>query len=120
MIDNDHKDRCSLKLRSRRRQGISSCSTDTPDNSKSNGAQKLNSTLVMINLLGAVALLLFGLALVKDGAIRALGAKLRTGLASGTKGSLRAFESGFVATVALQSSTATALKNNLPSDTWSG
>lgn len=63
----------------------------------------------MINLLGAVALLLFGLALVKDGATRALGAKLRTGLASGTKGSLRSFVSGFVATVALQSSTATAL-----------
>ncbi|QJX10045.1 Na/Pi cotransporter family protein [Rhizobium brockwellii] len=69
----------------------------------------MNSTVVMINLLGAVALLLFGLALVKDGAIRALGAKLRTGLASGTKGSLRSFVSGFVATVALQSSTATAL-----------
>ncbi|PYE31909.1 phosphate:Na+ symporter [Rhizobium sp. PP-WC-1G-195] len=69
----------------------------------------MNSTVVMINLLGAVALLLFGLALVKDGATRALGAKLRTGLASGTKGSLRSFVSGFVATVALQSSTATAL-----------
>ncbi|MBD8689625.1 MULTISPECIES: Na/Pi cotransporter family protein [unclassified Rhizobium] len=69
----------------------------------------MNSTVVMINLLGAVALLLFGLALVKDGATRALGAKLRTGLASGTKGSLRSFASGFVATVALQSSTATAL-----------
>jgi phosphate:Na+ symporter len=63
----------------------------------------------MLNLLGAVALLLFGLALVKDGATRALGAKLRTGLASGTKGSLRSFVSGFVATIALQSSTATAL-----------
>ncbi len=69
----------------------------------------MNSTVVMINLLGAVALLLFGLALVKDGATRALGAKLRTGLASGTKGSLRSFVSGFVATVALQSSTAAAL-----------
>lgn len=69
----------------------------------------MNSTVVMINLLGAVALLLFGLALVKDGATRALGAKLRTGLATGTKGRLRSFVSGFVATVALQSSTATAL-----------
>lgn len=63
----------------------------------------------MINLCGAVALLLFGLAQVKDGVSRAFGAKLRTGLASGTRGSLRSFVSGFVATVALQSSTATAL-----------
>nr|WP_305037923.1 Na/Pi cotransporter family protein [Neorhizobium galegae] len=63
----------------------------------------------MINLFGAVALLLFGLAQVKDGVSRAFGAKLRTGLASGTRGSVRSFLSGFVATVALQSSTATAL-----------
>ncbi|WP_180216472.1 Na/Pi cotransporter family protein [Agrobacterium fabrum] len=63
----------------------------------------------MINLFGAVALLLFGLAQVKDGVSRAFGAKLRTGLASGTRGSVRSFVSGFVATVALQSSTATAL-----------
>jgi phosphate:Na+ symporter len=69
----------------------------------------MDSTVVMINLFGAVALLLFGLAQVKDGVTRAFGAKLRTGLASGTKGGLRSFVSGFVATVALQSSTATAL-----------
>ncbi|MCW8060677.1 Na/Pi cotransporter family protein [Agrobacterium tumefaciens] len=67
------------------------------------------STLVMINLFGAVALLLFGLSLVKDGATRALGARLRTGLATGTRTSLRSLLSGFLATVALQSSTATAL-----------
>ncbi|MBB3607230.1 Na/Pi cotransporter family protein [Rhizobium sp. BK602] len=69
----------------------------------------MESTVVMINLFGAVALLLFGLAQVKDGVSRAFGARLRTGLASGTRGSLRSFVSGFVATVALQSSTATAL-----------
>ncbi|NTA51484.1 Na/Pi cotransporter family protein [Agrobacterium tumefaciens] len=69
----------------------------------------MESTIVLINLCGAVALLLFGLAQVKDGASRALGARLRTGLASGTKSSARSFLSGFVATVALQSSTATAL-----------
>lgn len=44
----------------------------------------MESTIVLINLCGAVALLLFGLAQVKDGASRALGARLRTGLASGT------------------------------------
>lgn len=69
----------------------------------------MSSTIVMINLFGAVALLLFGLAQVKDGVSRAFGARLRTGLATGTRSSVRSFLSGFVATVALQSSTATAL-----------
>lgn len=69
----------------------------------------MQSTIVMINLFGAIALLLFGLSLVKDGVSRAFGARLRTGLATGTKRGWRAFLSGFVATVALQSSTATAL-----------
>ncbi|MEZ2132887.1 MULTISPECIES: hypothetical protein [unclassified Sinorhizobium] len=46
--------------------------------------QMLESTIVMINLFGAVALLLFGLAQVKDGMSRAFGAKLRAGLATGT------------------------------------
>ena len=69
----------------------------------------MESTIVMINLFGAVALLLFGLAQVRDGATRALGARLRIGLSSGTKGSFRSFTSGFMATIVLQSSTATAL-----------
>ncbi|MCJ8519371.1 phosphate:Na+ symporter [Pseudorhizobium tarimense] len=69
----------------------------------------MQSTIVIINLFGAVALLLFGLAQVKDGVTRAFGPRLRTGLATGTQSGLRSFASGFVATVALQSSTATAL-----------
>ena len=69
----------------------------------------MESLIVMINLFGAVALLLFGLAQVRDGATRALGARLRSGLASSTRGSVRSFASGFAATLALQSSTATAL-----------
>ncbi|MFJ6326969.1 MULTISPECIES: Na/Pi cotransporter family protein [unclassified Rhizobium] len=67
------------------------------------------STIVMINLFGAIALLLFGLAQVKEGTSRAFGARLRTGLATGTRNGSRSFASGFVATIALQSSTATAL-----------
>lgn len=74
-----------------------------------NTHEKMESTIVMINLFGAVALLLFGLAQVKDGVTRAFGARLRTGLATGTRSGGRSFLSGFVATVALQSSTATAL-----------
>lgn len=69
----------------------------------------MGSTAIMINLFGAVALLLFGLAQVKDGVSRAFGAKLRIGLASGTRTGFRSFLSGFLATIALQSSTATAL-----------
>ncbi|WP_026623206.1 phosphate:Na+ symporter [Ensifer sp. WSM1721] len=69
----------------------------------------MQSTIVMVNLFGAVALLLFGLSLVKDGVTRAFGSRLRAGLARGTSGSLRAFATGLIATLALQSSTATAL-----------
>ena len=69
----------------------------------------MESIIVMVNLFGSVALLLFGLSQVKEGATRAFGIRLRTGLAQGTKGPVRSFLAGFVATVALQSSTATAL-----------
>jgi phosphate:Na+ symporter len=69
----------------------------------------MESVLVMINLFGAVALLLFGLAQVKDGVSRAFGARLRSGLATGTSNGFRAILTGFVATIGLQSSTATAL-----------
>lgn len=69
----------------------------------------MQSTIVMVNLFGAVALLLFGLSLVKDGVTRAFGARLRAGLAQGTNGPVRSFATGLVATLALQSSTATAL-----------
>ena len=69
----------------------------------------MESAIISINLFGAVALLLFGLSQVKDGMTRAFGAKLRIGLARGTRNGLRSLLAGFVATVALQSSTATAL-----------
>ncbi|MFB9952264.1 Na/Pi cotransporter family protein [Rhizobium puerariae] len=69
----------------------------------------MQSTIVIINLLGAVALLLFGLAQVKDGVTRAFGVRLRSGLATGTRSGARSFVSGLLATIALQSSTATAL-----------
>lgn len=69
----------------------------------------MQSAAVMINLLGAVALLLFGLSQVKEGVTRAFGTRLRTGLAKGTRTGPRSFLSGLTATIALQSSTATAL-----------
>lgn len=69
----------------------------------------MESVVVSINLFGAVALLLFGLGQIKDGMSRAFGARLRIGLAAGTLGGFRSFIAGLVATIALQSSTATAL-----------
>ncbi len=69
----------------------------------------MESTIVSINLFGAVALLLFGLSEVKNGMQRAFGARLKAGLAAGTRGGLRSFTAGLIATIALQSSTATAL-----------
>ncbi|WP_431673793.1 Na/Pi cotransporter family protein [Rhizobium leguminosarum] len=69
----------------------------------------MESVIVSINLFGAVALLLFGLAQVKGGITRAFGTKLRAGLARSTRSGTRSLCAGFIATVALQSSTATAL-----------
>ncbi|MBY2912188.1 Na/Pi cotransporter family protein [Rhizobium leguminosarum] len=69
----------------------------------------MESAIVSINLFGAVALLLFGLAQVKGGMTRAFGTKLRAGVARSTRSGTRSLCAGFIATVALQSSTATAL-----------
>ncbi|MFK0278306.1 Na/Pi cotransporter family protein [Ensifer sp. NPDC090286] len=69
----------------------------------------MSTAIVSINLFGAVALLLFGLGQVRDGMQRAFGARLKAGLAAGTRNGLRSFSSGLIATIALQSSTATAL-----------
>ncbi|QRY70545.1 Na/Pi cotransporter family protein (plasmid) [Ensifer sp. PDNC004] len=69
----------------------------------------MSTAIVSINLFGAVALLLFGLGQVRDGMQRAFGGRLKAGLAAGTRDGLRSFSSGLIATVALQSSTATAL-----------
>lgn len=69
----------------------------------------MQSLSVMFQLAGAVALLLFGLALVRDGMVRAFGVRLKMVLGRGTRTGPRAFVSGLVATLGLQSSTATAL-----------
>lgn len=69
----------------------------------------MQSLSVILQLAGAVALLLFGLGLVRDGMVRAFGTKLNVALGRGTETGARAFLSGLVATLGLQSSTATAL-----------
>ena len=69
----------------------------------------MSSTIELINLLGAGALLLWGLRLIKSGVMRAFGASLRQWVAKGTGNRVTAALSGFFATLALQSSTATAV-----------
>ncbi len=69
----------------------------------------MESVSVLVQLGGAVALLLFGLRLVRDGMTEAFGLRLKMALGFGTKTQLRAFVSGLLATLGLQSSTATAL-----------
>ena len=69
----------------------------------------VQSLSVILQLAGAVALLLFGLGLVRDGMTRAFGMRLKMVLGLGTQTGPRAFVSGLVATLGLQSSTATAL-----------
>ena len=63
----------------------------------------------MLNIAGGVALLLWGIRMVRTGITRAFGAALRRTLATGTKSRMRAFGLGIGVTVLLQSSTATAL-----------
>lgn len=69
----------------------------------------MNSVLVFLQIGGSVALLLFGLALVRSGVTIAFGLRLKTALGLGTRTQPRAFLSGLVATLGLQSSTATAM-----------
>ncbi|UFS68219.1 Na/Pi cotransporter family protein (plasmid) [Paracoccus denitrificans] len=67
------------------------------------------STVQLIDLLGAAALLLWGLRLIKTGVLRAYGAVLRQWLSQGSGGRVVAAFWGFLATLGLQSSTASAV-----------
>jgi phosphate:Na+ symporter len=69
----------------------------------------MESTLDLLNLLGAGALLIWGLRLIKTGVMRAFGPSLRQWVARGTRNRVAAAISGFLTTIALQSSTATAV-----------
>lgn len=69
----------------------------------------MSSTVVLIDLIGAVALLLWGLGLLKTGINRAFGAQLRAYMSACTRNRVMALGAGVVVTLALQSSTAAAL-----------
>src|SRR3954470_9361967 len=66
-------------------------------------------SLVLLDLMGGVALLLWGLHMVHSGVLRAFGPNLRRGLAKALQNRFTAFTAGVGLTALLQSSTATAL-----------
>jgi phosphate:Na+ symporter len=66
-------------------------------------------SLVLLDLMGGVALLLWGLHMVQSGILRAFGSGLRRLLAGALRNRFAAFAAGIGLTALLQSSTATAL-----------
>lgn len=70
---------------------------------------ELTATGFLIQLMGGIALLLWGVRMVRTGVSRALGASLRGFLKAASGNRLSALGAGFLVTVPLQSSTATAL-----------
>ena len=64
---------------------------------------------VILDLIGGVALLLWGLHMVRSGVVRAFGAELRRWLGVALRNRFRAFLAGALVTALLQSSTATGL-----------
>lgn len=64
---------------------------------------------ILINIAGGIALLLWGIRMVRTGVTRAFGSAIRRGIAVATRRHLTAFATGMAVTGILQSSTATAL-----------
>lgn len=69
----------------------------------------MNGTQVLLNLVGGVALLIWGVRMVRTGMTRAFGAQLRQALAACTGNRFAAAGTGVGVTALLQSSAATAL-----------
>jgi phosphate:Na+ symporter len=65
--------------------------------------------MILLDLLGGVALLLWGLHMVHSGIVRAFGSDLRRILGTALRNRLLAFVAGIMVTALLQSSTATGL-----------
>lgn len=69
----------------------------------------MHGTEILIMLIGSVALLLWGVRMVRTGVTRAFGAEIRRIIAASTRNRFRAFATGFAITSFVQSSTATTL-----------
>jgi len=72
-------------------------------------SKPVSGTLILLDLAGAVALLLWGVHMVQSGVQRAFGSEFTRILSRGFSGRLQAFAAGLGVTAVLQSSTATAL-----------
>jgi phosphate:Na+ symporter len=70
---------------------------------------RISGTLLLLNLIGAGALLLWGLRMVRTGVMRCWGGALRRRLGDSVRNRFSAFLAGAGVTLLLQSSTATAL-----------
>lgn len=69
----------------------------------------MSVTLILINILGAVALLLWGTRMIKNGFTRAYATSLQRIIAKNTSNRIKAFTAGMGVTALLQSSTATTM-----------
>jgi phosphate:Na+ symporter len=69
----------------------------------------MTATHVLINIVGEIALIVWGIHMVQTGVMRVFGSDLRRVLARGLRTRLHAFAAGLGVTALLQSSTATAL-----------
>lgn len=69
----------------------------------------MNGTLLLINLAGAVGMLLWGTHMISTGILRGFGTPLRGWIGRNLNGRARAFLAGVAVTGLLQSSTATGL-----------
>jgi phosphate:Na+ symporter len=72
-------------------------------------ASPISATQLLINLIGSVALLLWGMRMVRTGISRALGSSLRHAIGRSVSNRFKAFVMGIGVTSILQSSTATGL-----------
>jgi hypothetical protein len=77
-------------------------------------------TIVVLDLMGGVALLLWGLHMVRSGVLRAFGPDLRRFLSKALGNRFAAFAAGLGLTALLQSSTATGLMAALRRKDWLG
>lgn len=92
------------------RLGLAATVRPSPNAGSGRSARAIDTTtLVILELAGFAALLLWGVHMVQTGVQRTFGPKLRHFLAGALRNRIRAFGAGAAVTVALQSSTATAL-----------
>ncbi len=69
----------------------------------------ISATIVLLNIIGGVCILLWGLRMVRKGMTRVMGVQFRSVISNATNNRLKAFMAGIGVTALLQSSTATTM-----------